>query len=244
MTKLFTRDTSLNPTRSVAFYALSILAAAASLLITTGDASATPPAVGDRYVYRLTDGYNPAIRGQLSQRVENIEGGRVTLAVTLEHSGSQKETTEIQTLQGDWLRHAITSRDQLFDYDFIQAYSAYPLPLDPGKKWSMRVNAYVPATGGQRSVRVDAKVIGSERISVPAGEFDTVRIERSIYAGDAEYNLRETNTVEVEWYAPALGRSVRLVSKSEYRDTAKGIRNQLMRGDWNIFELTTIQKSN
>ena len=108
----------------------------------------------------------------------------------------------------------------------------------------MRVNAYVPATGGQRSVRVDAKVIGNERISVPAGEFDTVKIERSIYAGDAEYNLRETNTFEVEWYAPALGRSVRLVSKSEYRDTAKGIRNQLMRGDWNIFELTTIQKSN
>ena len=244
MTKLFTRDTSLNPARSVAFYALSILAAAASLLITTGDASATPPAAGDRYVYRLTDGYNPAIRGQLSQRVENIEGGRVTLAVTLERSGSQKETTEIQTLQGDWLRHAITSRDQLFDYDFTQAYSAYPLPLDPGKKWSMRVNAYVPATGGQRSLRVDAKIIGRERISVPAGEFDTVKIERSIYAGDAEYNLRETNTFEVEWYAPALGRSVRLVSKSEYRDTAKGIRNQLMRGDWNIFELTTIQKSN
>ena len=108
----------------------------------------------------------------------------------------------------------------------------------------MRVNAYVPATGGQRSVRVDAKVIGNERISVPAGEFDTVKIERSIYAGDAEYNLRETNTFEVEWYAPALRRSVRLVSKSEYRDIAKGIRNQLMRGDWNIFELTTIQKSN
>ena len=244
MTSLSPRESSPRPACSIASYALLILATLASLLVTTGHASATPPAVGDRYVYRLTDGYNPEIRGQLSQRVENIEGGRITLAVTLERSGSKKETTEIRTLKGDWLRHAITSRDQPFDYDFTQPYSAYPLPLDPGKKWSMRVNAYVPATGGQRSLRVDAKIIGRERISVPAGEFDTVKIERSIYAGDAEYNLRETNTLEVEWYAPALGRSVRLVSKSEYRDTAKGIRNQLMRGDWNIFELTTIQKSN
>ena len=244
MTSLPPRESSPRPACSIVFYALLTLVTLASLLVTTGHAGATPPAVGDRYVYRLTDGYNPEIRGQLSQRVENIEGGRITLAVTLERSGSKKETTEIQTLKGDWLRHAITSRDQPFDYDFTQAYSAYPLPLEPGKEWSKRVNAYVPATGQQRSVRIDAKVIGGERISVPAGEFDTVKIERLIYAGDAEYNLHETNTVEIEWYAPALGRGVRLVSKSEYRDIAKGVRNQLMRGDWNIFELTTIQKSN
>lgn len=244
MTSPFARDNNSRPAGSTASQVLLMLATVVSLLATGSNAQATPPVVGDRYTYRLIDGYNNETRGQLSKQVENIEGGRVTLAVTLERSGFKKETTEIQTLQGDWLRHAITSRDQPFDYDFNQAYPAYPMPLEPGKKWSMRLNAHVPATGGQRSVRVDAKVIGNERISVAAGEFDTIKIERSIYAGDAEYNLRETNTLEVEWYAPALGRSVRLISKSEYRDIAKGARNQFMRGDWNIFELSAMQKSN
>ena len=81
MTNLFARDTNRHPTCSVAFYALLILTTAFSLLTTIVDASATPPAVGDRYVYRLTDGYNPAIRGQLSQRVEyfNLSAGVVAL---------------------------------------------------------------------------------------------------------------------------------------------------------------------
>ena len=244
MTSKINHSCITRPQRGTSLRTLLMMATALGLLAVGGNASATPPAVGDRYVYRLTNGYNNELRGQLSQQVEKIEGGRVFLAVTFERSGSKNETTEIQTSEGYWLRHAITSRDQPLDYDFTQAYPAYPLPLDPDKKWSIRVDAYVPAAGVQRSVRVDAKVIGAERIRVPAGEFDTIKIERSIYAGDAEYNLRETNTAEVEWYAPALGRSVRLVSKSEYRDIAKGIRNQLMRGDWNIFELTTIQKSN
>ena len=82
MTSLPPRESSPRPACSIVFYALLTLVTLASLLVTTGHAGATPPAVGDRYVYRLTDGYNPEIRGQLSQRVENIEGGRITLAVS------------------------------------------------------------------------------------------------------------------------------------------------------------------
>jgi hypothetical protein len=56
-------------------------------------------------------------------------------------------------------------------------------------------------------VRVDAEVLGGERIVTAAGEFDTVRIYRRIYAGDWDGFLTETTITEVEWYSPEIGRA-------------------------------------
>jgi hypothetical protein len=82
-------------------------------------------------------------------------------------------------------------------------------------------------------------VVGTERIRVPAGEFDTVKIKRSVYAGDAEYNLRETTISEMDWFAPALGRSVRVTRNSGYLDLSAGRFSRVVRGDWNIYELVS-----
>jgi hypothetical protein len=161
------------------------------------------------------------------------------MSVSVERSGAQMATTEIYTPDGNWLRHSIINRDQPVDYEFAQAYPAYDLPLEAGKQWSSRVNAVNPQTGVTRSVRVDASVVGNERIRVPAGEFDTIKIKRQVYAGDAESYLRETNVAEMEWFAPALGRSVRLARNSAYVDLSRGRRNQVINGDWNIYELVS-----
>ncbi len=218
---------------------LALMAAAALAANPYQRASAAAPAPGDTYVYRVIDGYNNEPRGQVSYRVDKSDGGRVFVSVVTERAGAKLAATEIYTPDGNWLRHSIVNRDQAVDYEFAQAYPAYALPLETGKQWSGRVNAVNPETGKTRSVRVDATVLGSERVRVPAGEFDAIKIRREIYAGDAEYQLRETTISEVDWYVPALGRSVRLATSSAYRDLARGPRNQVVRGDWNIFELVS-----
>ena len=148
---------------------------------------------------------------------------------------------------GNWLRHPIINHDRHVDYEFTNPYPAYMFPLDTGKSWSVRVDAVNPATGRRNSVRIDGQVVGAERISVPAGAFDTIKIKRRVYAGDWNTFTFETNIYETEWYAPALGRAVRSETTSEYLDSSRGIGGggfggPLQKGDWNVFELVSSSK--
>jgi hypothetical protein len=153
----------------------------------------------------------------------------------------------VYTPDGNWLRHPVSNHDRDIEYDFQTPYPAYPFPLDFGKTWSVRVNATNPATRRVASVRVDGRVIGGERITTPAGAFDTIKISRRVYAGDWDGFLRETNIEEVEWYAPAIGRSVRMERNSGWIDTSRspgggGLfprNDQWMRGDWTVQELVS-----
>lgn len=207
-------------------------------LLATAAAAAALPAAGDTYVYRVVNAYNNEARGEVSYRVERAEADRVVMAVTTT-PGATGAGTAVYTADGRWLHHALINRDQPVVYDFAPAYPAYDFPLQPGKTWSTRVEATNPASGRRNSVRVDARVVGNERVRVPAGEFDTVRIARSVYAGDADYPKQETTITETEWYAPALGRSVKLVSNSFYVDNSLFYQYQVVRGDWNVFELVS-----
>jgi hypothetical protein len=218
----------------------------ASLLVVTAlclglaeNVPAAAPAVGDSYVYRIINGYSKEVVGQISYRVESTGNDRVVVAVSTERAGRQSQTTESYAPDGNWLRHALSNHDQPVDYEFTPAYPAYVFPLESGKSWSTRVNAVNPANKMQYSVRVDASVRGTERIKVAAGEFDTIKILRSIYAGDADYSLSETTIVETEWFAPSLGRSVRLNSTSAWLDKTAPPRLQGTRGDWDIYELVS-----
>ena len=212
---------------------LSSLIAAASIAM--GVAGVALAAAGDTYVYRIANGYNHETRGTVSYRVEQVSADRIEVAVTTDTPSAGVARTEVYTRDGNWLRHALASHDQLRNYEFA---SALPVYADRGS-WSTRVDAVDPATGKRHSVRVDGEVVGNERITVPAGTFDTVKIMRRLYLGDWDGFLRETNIVELDWYAPALGRPVRSETKSSWQDMSRCARGGCpwFRGDWNILEL-------
>jgi len=201
--------------------------------------AAAAPAVGDTYVYRVLNGYNNELRGTLSYRVDKVEASRVVISVATDTPALGTARTEIYTNDGNWLRHALVNHDQLVDYEFTPAYPAYMYPLEPGKSWSVRVSAVDPASGRRNSVRVDGEVLGSERVTTPAGTFDTIKIRRDVYAGDWDSFLRETHTTETDWYAPALGRPVRMESKSEWQDLSRCTKGGCpwFHSDWNVSEL-------
>jgi hypothetical protein len=230
-------ETSRTPFIAIAAF---IVAAAAPAV-----AVAAPAVAGDTFVYRVTNGYNSEfMRGQIQYRVDKIDADRVTTSVSPDVPALGLPRTDIYTKEGNWLRHTLTNHDQPVEYEFSPAYPAYVFPLETGKSWSQRVTATNPATGKRNSVRVDAEVVGSERISTPAGAFDTIKVSRRVYAGDWDGFLRETNIVETEWYAPALGRTVRSDSKSAWTDVSRCTRRDCtFRGDWNIVELVEIRSA-
>ena len=158
--------------------------------------------------------------------------------------GCGRQHTEVYTPEGNWLRHPLINHDQPVEYEFAQPYPAYVFPLDTGKSWSLRVYATSPASDRRNSVRVDGEVLGTERISVPAGAYDTIKVRRRIYAGDFVGERSETNITEPDWYAAAPGRAVRSESKSGYMDPARCSDEmsacRAVRGDWHVFELIEV----
>ncbi len=203
-----------------------------------------PPAAGDTAVYRVTNAYRREVIGEVHYRVESTSGGQILVAVTPGTPLLGPPRTEVYTPEGNWLRHPVTNHDQLVEYEFAPLYPAYPLPLDFEKSWSLRVAATNPASGRRVSVRVDGRVLGGERIVTPAGAFDTIKIGRTVYAGDRDGPILETTITETDWYAPALGRAVRAESRSQWLDLRQGAPSgflsgdaRLMRGDWHIYEL-------
>ena len=225
---------------------LSVALSALMLAVLSAAAGAAAPVAGEIYVYRASNGYNNIVLGKIQYRVDKVDADRVAVSATTDVPALGGARSEIYDKEGNWLRHALTNRDQPVDYEFAPPYVAYGLPLDAGKSWSVRVNAINPATGQRASVRIDGDVVGAERITVPAGSFDTVKIKRRVYAGDWGTFTLETNIYETEWYAPALGRAVRSESKSEYIDSSRSrggsFGGALIYGDWNVFELVSISQ--
>ena len=205
--------------------------------------SAAAPAAGDTYVYRYTDGYTKQLRGQINYRVDSVDINRVVEAVTADPPSAGSARTDIHTADGNWLRHPLVNHDQPVEYEFAIPYPAYLFPLETGKSWSVRLDAVNPASGRRNSVRVDGEVLGVERVRVPAGEFDTIKIRRLIYAGDWDGFRRETNIVETDWYAPAVGRAVRSESTSQYLDSNRARCCIRIAGDWNVYELVFLPAS-
>ena len=204
-----------------------------------------PPrfALGDTYVYRLSDGYRNKQPGQVSYRVDQIEADRIVMSVDPDTRIEGGTRMESYTRDGNWLRHPLINHNEPVLYEFNTPYPAYVSPLAPNQSWSTRVTATNP-THGRRSVRVDGKVVGAERIRVPAGEFDTIKIRRYVYAGDTDYRT-ETYITETDWYAPELGRAVRTERQGIWRENRSCSTNVMFAcddtklGDWHVYELVS-----
>ena len=100
-------------------------------------------------------------------------------------------------------------------------FPAYAYPLEPGKSWYTIVDALDPATGRTHRVHVQGKVIGWERIRVPAGEFDVLRVRRFVFADNAEFFKTQEEIIQTDWYAPSVRRVVREEGTSRHVDRSR-----------------------
>jgi hypothetical protein len=219
-----------------------------ALLLFAGCASLpqTPPAgmpaqvaapairMGDEWKYSLHDGYTKLPGGLLEYRVIAVEGDSVT--VQLRHEG--RDSTQRYTRDWNWRERPMTN---LQNFRYEPPYPALPFPLEAGKSWRAFVNATDPATGRVNRVRIDGKVLGWERVKVPAGEFDALAVQRVVYAGNHDYFLSEENITEIDWYSPGAGGIVKHSSRSRHLDTRGSCPpcNQWIDGGWNVVELVS-----
>ena len=236
------RDADETPPRqwTPALAVLIAMAATLSLSLSLCAPASAAPTAGDIYVYRVVNGYNNETVGTLQHEVTSASATQgQAVAVTPDTRDLGLPRTEIYAADGQWLRHPLDSHGLATDYEFTTALPALQTPA-AGKSWSVRVNATALPHSVRRSVRIDGDVLGNERIRVPAGEFDTVKLRRIIYAGDRGDFKTETRVVEIDWYAPALGRSVRTETRSTWQALCSR-RLCTYNGDWHIAELSEVR---
>ncbi|MFK7740839.1 MAG: hypothetical protein AB8H80_11005 [Planctomycetota bacterium] len=84
----------------------------------------------------------------------------------------------------------------------------YHWPLWVGKTWSCR---FVDRVRGGRALlmQADYRVEGQDRLAVPAGDYETLRVVRSLRLAEPEAEGKFLTRTQVAWFAPELGLEVR-----------------------------------
>lgn len=201
-----------------------LLAAAASLLLSAcatqlpqtppsgiaGNVNASAPKAGGTWRYAVSDGFTRLSRGNVEYRITDVLSDSMTVDV----KGFDGERTETYTHGWNWLVRPATN---LQTFVYKPAYQALPFPISAGQTWKHSGTATDPATGKSFPVQIDGEVLGWEKVRVPAGEFDAVKMRRIVYLDYFEQGVRgQSWIIETDWYAPAVGQIARRETTSKY----------------------------
>lgn len=195
---------------------LCLLVATGSFLLLGGCATTVgtpgPPAaapdyrVGDRWVYRVTDGFRNRVTWEETYQVTTASPQAIVVSVRAKGASVDDSRTET------WSAPGIVVAGAVFDNDtrrFEPPLERYRFPLVGGAYWNQEVrdanHDSRPYAGVRRAVRVG----GYERITTPAGTFDAIRLQVDMRLDDEAFWRWPTECTYVLWYAPAVGMTVR-----------------------------------
>jgi hypothetical protein len=176
--------------------------------------SASVPAptisTGDSWTYRVRDGFTGLPRDDQRHEVTRAAAGRIEVAGNVERG----DGSQVYDAEWNWLRRPATD---LQTFEYSPAYQAYAFPLAPGKTWRSESIATDPRDGRRFPVKIEAKVLGWERVRVPAGEFDALKIQRIVTIGYWESMTRGSSYIkEYDWYAPSAKWAVKREAEAMY----------------------------
>lgn len=179
----------------------------------------------DRWVYDEVNRYNGQLNGQLSVEVVAVDP---LVRVRLQHSGRAVPPAE-ESYHSGW--NAV--RESHFDepIEFRDPIPTLTSVLAPGARERI-VTDYRPQNSERRyrwHMYVDTRTW--ERIRVPAGEFDCLRIERRIWFVHPDPYRFNSERFETLWYSPRVNRWVQREWTGQYTIPG-GRRGTLGREDW------------
>jgi hypothetical protein len=167
--------------------------------------------VGDSWTYQTKDLWTKIVRPPYTLTVEAV--GPLTINV---------ESTVQDGRHFKWVYTRDWNLAARPGPRFVEPYwPSYSWPLEVGKKWGGDATwPGPPSMAGTWKASFNSRVVGVEKVTVAAGTFDTVKIERkgrySTNAHSGSWNGWGGEIIETHWYAPAVRRAV----KFTYTDTS------------------------
>ena len=194
-------------------------------------AALAPPRVrvGDRWRYLETNRYNGIPTGELTAELMTA---RPIFRIKLSHSSGKVRSDEVYT--DDW---------RLLEEPNYDAPIAFAQPI-PMLNTPLMLGAHEQIRTRYRAVPYEREYFWSmytdaqawERIKVPAGEFDCLRISRRIWFSHHDLFRTASERYDTVWYAPQINRWAQREWTGRYI-TPGGRRGTPTREDWVNWQL-------
>jgi hypothetical protein len=223
---------------------LSVLLAACGTAPTTIGGAAGPAAeaptlrVGDRWVYRASDGYRQKLVWEETHAITAVGSDGIHVDVTLKGPSIDIARSEVLAAPGVVRSGAVYEAEtDRFDPALIR----YRYPLTNGARWSQRVRDLGKPPGPYGPIDFDATVGGYESVTTPAGTFSAIKIRYLIQLDDETFWRYPTQCNYVVWYAPAAGQMVREEKQSYYMEKGDAVSAQVP-GQYSVYELVSFTR--
>jgi hypothetical protein len=173
-----------------------------------------PPALGQSWTYQKFNFYNSQLLGTVKEEVVDTSGG---IRISRRSLDNLDLGDEFQPVWGQ------VKEDPYWDN--LQTYEApLPLWLDNFAVGTSQSNSthYRSGTSSFRYwISVRTAVLGWERLVLPIGSFDVVRIEKLIRLNHPDITRLDTLRRDTLWLAPEMGRWVARETNGEFRIASK-----------------------
>jgi hypothetical protein len=191
---------------------LGLLPAGLSFAQSAAPATTDAPAikVGDSWTFDRTDPSKSAKLYTSAMTATAVGDGGIRIESKRTDNGQTSTLTHTKEL--NLVSTEISGGKAAYD----PYYASFAFPLEVGKTWE-RENTYTRTYESDRKVvaKLSGKVIGWEKVTVPAGTFDALRIEvKSKYNGQNMRGRWFGQSTDTIWYAP----SARLYVKWLFED--------------------------
>lgn len=167
------------------------------------------PVVGQSWTYRKLNFFNSAV---LDEVVETIASVGSTVVVQRQSASGAALPEERHAAWGQlW-------RDAAWDYPmtFEEPVPLWPTELMPGAKSAVTTHYRMDGGSFRYWIQVHSVVHGGERITVSAGTFDTLRIERLMRLDHEDHTRLSTLRRDTMWLSPEVGRWVARETSGRY----------------------------
>lgn len=178
--------------------------------------------VGDTWVYHvkfiLTDSDQTEVHRQSRQTIRAIHDGEIELVA--EETGGEKPVTTVVrwNAEGDTISQARAGKPMV-QYQPPLSFNTWP--SRPGQEWVRSVEYRYEHESTSRSTVLSARVIGWERVSAPAGEFQALKSEITIADRDGR-----RKSVATLWFTPQAKRHVKYVERIYFKGRHEATRVQ------------------
>lgn len=211
---------------SALFRPLHVLLTAAALAMLAGCAGLDSPgegpaaaapsySTGDRWTYRAQDGFRTPVRWEETHEITAIGATGITVRIT--QKGPSVDTARTE----EWAAPGLVRVGALFDHEtrrFSEPLKRYDFPLASGKTWNQWVDNFDEATRRSGQINRYVRVHGWEKVTLPAGTFDAIRLTVIMRLDDEQFDRFGTECNYVVWYAPAVRGIVREEKDAQYRE--------------------------
>jgi len=173
------------------------------------------PAPGQSWTYRQLNFFNSLLVDEVRESVASV-GEEIVIARRGVHQPLLPDE-----IQGPWGR---LLRDPVWDapQNYEQALALWPPGLETGQPLVRHTHYRLDQGSVRYAVSLHTVARGWETVSVPAGEFRCLRVERTLRQQHQDFSRLYTLRNDTFWLAPEVGRWVLRETRGEFRGAGRG----------------------